>query len=120
MTGYAYIVSLSMAELGRGAEAMQLLRELEPKIPTRIRDLMVAARMMLEGNAEESIAAIARVAYYSNQTSRHCSGAPTRRTAPPHMHSRTSADPGSWDSATSPLRPATSRRFFYEECSGHG
>ena len=62
VTGYAYIVSLSMAELGRGAEAMQLLRELEPKIPTRIRDLMVAARTMLEGNAEESIAAIDRVA----------------------------------------------------------
>ena len=61
-TGYAYIVSLSMAELGRGAEAIELLREVEPKIPMRIRDLMVAARMMLEGNAGESIAAINRVA----------------------------------------------------------
>jgi TolB-like protein len=60
--GYPYIVSLSMAELGRGAEAIPRLRGLEPKVPARIRDFMVATRTLLEGNATECIAAIGRVA----------------------------------------------------------
>jgi TolB-like protein len=61
LAGYPYIVALSMAELGCGAEAIPVLRELEPKVPARIRDFMVAARTWLEGNAKESIAAIGRV-----------------------------------------------------------
>src|SRR5579864_93350 len=59
---YPYIVPLSLAELGRGAEALPVLRELEPKIPTRLRDFIVAARTLLEGQAAESIAAAIRIA----------------------------------------------------------
>ena len=59
---FPYIVSLSLAELGRGAEALPVLRELEPKTPTRIRDFIVAGRTLLEGNTEDSIAAMNRVA----------------------------------------------------------
>jgi DNA-binding winged helix-turn-helix (wHTH) protein/tetratricopeptide (TPR) repeat protein len=62
ISGNPYIVSLSMAELGRGAEAIPVLRELEPRVPVRIRDFMVATRTLLEGNVDESIAAIGRVA----------------------------------------------------------
>jgi eukaryotic-like serine/threonine-protein kinase len=62
IAGNPYIVSLSMAELGRGAEAIPTLRELEPKVPARIRDFMVATRTWLEGNGKESIAAIGRIA----------------------------------------------------------
>jgi hypothetical protein len=59
---FPYIVPLSLAELGRGAEALPLLRELEPKIPTRLRDFIVAARTLLEGDAAASVAAARRVA----------------------------------------------------------
>ena len=38
---YPYIVPIAMAELGRGDEALSLLRELEHKVPTRIRDFIV-------------------------------------------------------------------------------
>jgi DNA-binding winged helix-turn-helix (wHTH) protein/tetratricopeptide (TPR) repeat protein len=61
MPGYPYIVALSMAEIGRGADAIVMLRELEPKVPARVRDFMIAARTLLEGNAGESHAAILRV-----------------------------------------------------------
>jgi DNA-binding winged helix-turn-helix (wHTH) protein/tetratricopeptide (TPR) repeat protein len=61
MPGYPYIVAMSMAQIGRGAEAIALLRELEPKVPARVRDFMVAARTFLEGNTGESHAAILRV-----------------------------------------------------------
>src|SRR5262249_22183785 len=59
---FPYIVSLSMAELGRGAEAVALLAELEPRIPTRLRDFIVAARMLLEGDRFASASAAGRVA----------------------------------------------------------
>ena len=55
---FPYLVALSMAELGRGAEALAAMREIEPKIPTRVRDLVTAARFLLEGKAAESIAAV--------------------------------------------------------------
>ena len=57
-----YIVALSLAESGRGAEAIPVLKELEPKIPTRIRDFVVAARTLIEGDLEASAAAATRVA----------------------------------------------------------
>ncbi|HET9762029.1 MAG TPA: winged helix-turn-helix domain-containing protein [Casimicrobiaceae bacterium] len=57
---FPYLVPLSMAELGRGPEALTALREIEPKIPTRVRDMVTAARCLLEGKAAESIAAINR------------------------------------------------------------
>jgi hypothetical protein len=58
---YPYVVAISMAELGRAEEVLPVLRELEHKIPTRLRDFIVAARTLLEGNASESIAAVGRV-----------------------------------------------------------
>jgi TolB-like protein len=57
---FPYLVPLSMAEIGRGTEALAALREVEPKIPTRVRDLVTAARFLLEGKAVESIAAVNR------------------------------------------------------------
>jgi hypothetical protein len=57
-----YIVALSLGEFGRGREAIPVLAELEPRIPTRIRDFVVAARTLLEGDAEASAAAASRVA----------------------------------------------------------
>jgi TolB-like protein len=57
---FPYLVALSLAELGRGAEALAALRELEPKIPTRVRDLVTAARFLLEGKSAESLAAVNR------------------------------------------------------------
>jgi TolB-like protein/tetratricopeptide (TPR) repeat protein len=61
IAGFSYIAPLSMAELGRRAEAISVMRELEPKVPHRIRDFLVAGRTLLEGNARESVAAIGRV-----------------------------------------------------------
>jgi hypothetical protein len=59
---FPYLVALSMAELGRATDALEAMREIEPKIPTRVRDLVTAARFLLEGNAAESIAAVNRFA----------------------------------------------------------
>jgi DNA-binding winged helix-turn-helix (wHTH) protein/tetratricopeptide (TPR) repeat protein len=55
---FPYLVPLSMAELGRGTEALAAIREIEPKIPTRVRYLVTAARCLLEGKAAESVAAV--------------------------------------------------------------
>ena len=57
-----YIVPLSMSEVGRTAEALDVLRDLEQQIPTRVRDLITGARTLLEGKATESVAAITRFA----------------------------------------------------------
>jgi DNA-binding winged helix-turn-helix (wHTH) protein/tetratricopeptide (TPR) repeat protein len=56
-----YIGALALAELGRKAEAIDALRHLEEKTRTRLRDFMIAARTMLEGNKGESLAAVDRV-----------------------------------------------------------
>src|SRR5262245_60441700 len=56
-----YIVALSLAEVGRGNEAIAALRTLEEKIKTRMRDFMMAARTMIEGDAEASIAAVGNI-----------------------------------------------------------
>jgi tetratricopeptide (TPR) repeat protein len=61
ITEYPYIVAISLAELGRGEEVLPVLRELEQKAPTRLRDFIVAARTLLEGNAAASITAVGRV-----------------------------------------------------------
>jgi DNA-binding winged helix-turn-helix (wHTH) protein/tetratricopeptide (TPR) repeat protein len=58
---YPYIVAISLAELGRAEEALSVLRDLEPKIATRLRDFILAARTLLEGRPAESIAAVGRV-----------------------------------------------------------
>jgi hypothetical protein len=56
-----YIVALSLAEVERGGEAVAALRVLEEKVKTRMRDFMTAARTMIEGDAEGSVAAIGRI-----------------------------------------------------------
>jgi predicted Zn-dependent protease len=58
---FPYIVALSLGALGRQAEAIATLRELEKTTWTRFRDFMVAARTLLEGDAAPSIEAINRI-----------------------------------------------------------
>jgi DNA-binding winged helix-turn-helix (wHTH) protein/tetratricopeptide (TPR) repeat protein len=57
-----YIVLLSLAAVGRTAEAIALARELEGKIHTRKRDFTIVARTLLERNTAESITAVNRIA----------------------------------------------------------
>jgi DNA-binding winged helix-turn-helix (wHTH) protein/tetratricopeptide (TPR) repeat protein len=56
-----YIAALSLAAIGRRDEAIAALGELEQKIRTRLRDFMIAARTLLEGDRAESLAAVGRV-----------------------------------------------------------
>jgi tetratricopeptide (TPR) repeat protein len=56
-----YIVALSLAALGRRSEAIAALVPLEQKTRTRMRDFMIAARTLCEGDARESIAAVGRL-----------------------------------------------------------
>ena len=58
---YPYIGALSLDALGRREEAVRALRELEQTTRTRIREFIIAARALLEGHAEESIAAAGRL-----------------------------------------------------------
>src|SRR5215831_5945438 len=56
-----YIVAMSLAEVGRGNEAAATLRTLEEKTKTRIRDFMMAARTMIEGDRASSVSAVRRI-----------------------------------------------------------
>src|SRR5712691_2150172 len=56
-----YIGALSMAEVGRKDEALPVLRALEEKIKTRMRDFITAARTLIEGDEAESGAAVGRI-----------------------------------------------------------
>jgi DNA-binding winged helix-turn-helix (wHTH) protein/tetratricopeptide (TPR) repeat protein len=56
-----YIAAVSLAAIGRRDEAVAELRELEQKVRTRLREFMIAARTLLEGNRMESIAAVRRL-----------------------------------------------------------
>jgi hypothetical protein len=56
-----YIVALSLAELDRQEEALPVLRAMEEKIKTRMRDFVMAARTMIEGDADSSVAAAGRL-----------------------------------------------------------
>jgi len=56
-----YIAALSHAALGRQKEVLPLLRELELTTRTRMRDFIMAARTLLEGNPAESISAVGRI-----------------------------------------------------------
>ncbi len=58
---YPYIVAISLAEQGRGKEVLPALLELEPRLPVRLRDFVVAARTLLENHPAESIAAVGRI-----------------------------------------------------------
>ena len=56
-----YIGPLSLAAVGRRTEAVAAVRELEERTRTRLREFMVAARALLEGKTDESLAAVRRV-----------------------------------------------------------
>jgi len=56
-----YIASLSLAEVGRKEEALRVLRTLEEKTKTRMRDFIMAARTMIEGDAAGSVDAVGRI-----------------------------------------------------------
>src|SRR5207245_6351513 len=56
-----YVVALSLAEVGRKAETLPVLRALEGKIKTRMRDFIIAARTMIEGETAGSVAAVGRI-----------------------------------------------------------
>jgi TolB-like protein len=55
---FPYIVPLALLELGRGDEALPVLRELEGKVPTRRRHVVAAARALLEGRTRDSVDAM--------------------------------------------------------------
>ena len=56
-----YVVSISLGALRRQQEAISALRELEKVTWTRMRDFMVAARTLLEGDDAQSVAAVNRI-----------------------------------------------------------
>jgi eukaryotic-like serine/threonine-protein kinase len=56
-----YITAIALGELGRKDATIVLVRELESKTTTRMRDFMASARALLEGNRAESIAAVRRI-----------------------------------------------------------
>jgi DNA-binding winged helix-turn-helix (wHTH) protein/tetratricopeptide (TPR) repeat protein len=58
---YPYIVALSLSALGRSDQALPALRDLEQATRTRLRDFAVAARTLIEGRADESLAAVRRI-----------------------------------------------------------
>jgi tetratricopeptide (TPR) repeat protein len=58
---FPYIVAQSLAAVGRKDEALVALRTLEEKTKTRIRDFIMAARTMIEGDSSGSVAAVQRI-----------------------------------------------------------
>jgi eukaryotic-like serine/threonine-protein kinase len=58
-----YIVAVSLAEVGCGNEAVAALRTLEEKVKTRMRDFIMAARTMIEGDTESSVASVGRIVH---------------------------------------------------------
>jgi tetratricopeptide (TPR) repeat protein len=58
---YPYIAAIALGELGRGAAAVPVLRDLEARNPTRLKDFAEAARTLLEGDAAASLAVVRRI-----------------------------------------------------------
>jgi DNA-binding winged helix-turn-helix (wHTH) protein/tetratricopeptide (TPR) repeat protein len=56
-----YIVSLSLAEVGKKDQALPALRAMEEKTKTRMRDFATAARTIIEGDTAESVSAVGRI-----------------------------------------------------------
>jgi len=56
-----YIAAISLAELGRGREALDPLKTLAPKATPRVREFMTAAQMLIEGRPAESLEAVNRI-----------------------------------------------------------
>ena len=61
ISDYPYIVAISLAELGRPDDVAPVLRELELKLPGRLRDFVVVARTWLEGDTTASAEAAGRI-----------------------------------------------------------
>ena len=59
--GHPYIVGLSLAEEGRSVESLAALRAIEQKVKTRMGDFACAARALIEGDSETSIAEVERI-----------------------------------------------------------
>jgi DNA-binding winged helix-turn-helix (wHTH) protein/tetratricopeptide (TPR) repeat protein len=57
----AYIVAISMAEAGKTQELLPPLRALEDKVKTRMRDFIMAARTLVEGDTAGSVEAVGRI-----------------------------------------------------------
>jgi hypothetical protein len=58
LSDFPYSVPLAYMELGRGDEGLPKVRELEGRVPTRRRHVVTAARALLEGRIEDSVAAM--------------------------------------------------------------
>ena len=58
---YPYITALAYQALGRGAEALVALREVEQHARSRVPGFVVAGRTLLEGNTSDSLAAVQRI-----------------------------------------------------------
>lgn len=58
LADFPYIVPLALMELGRGDEALPVLRDVEGRIPTRRRHVVTAAIALLEGRIDDSVVAI--------------------------------------------------------------
>jgi DNA-binding winged helix-turn-helix (wHTH) protein/tetratricopeptide (TPR) repeat protein len=56
-----YIGAIALAALGRGGEAVAALQALEATTRTRLRDFMIAARTLIEGRRDDSVAAVERI-----------------------------------------------------------
>jgi DNA-binding winged helix-turn-helix (wHTH) protein/tetratricopeptide (TPR) repeat protein len=56
-----YIAAISLAELGRGREALDPLKTLAPKANPRLREFMTAAQTFIEGRHVESLEAVNRI-----------------------------------------------------------
>ena len=56
-----YIAALSLSAVGRNVEAVAGLKGLEGKTRTRLREFMIAARTLIEGDHAESLAAVNRL-----------------------------------------------------------
>ena len=56
-----YIAAISLAELGRGREALDPLKTLVPKANPRLREFMTAAQTLIEERPAESLEAVNRI-----------------------------------------------------------
>jgi predicted Zn-dependent protease len=56
-----YIGAISLAELGRGREAVDQLKALAPKMNPRLREFMTAAQTLIEERPAESLEAVNRI-----------------------------------------------------------
>jgi len=61
IAGFGYIVPMALAAIGRVREALAAIHEVEPKVPPRMRDFVVAAGAFIEGRIADSVAAIGRI-----------------------------------------------------------